>query len=290
MEPQPRGPQLAITFDVDGPANWIGTLGTTSAGSVSRGEFEPIGIGRVLRLLREFGVPATFFVSGSTALLYPRSVEAMVAGGHEVAHHGWVHENPSRLTLDEERSVLEKGIDAIERVANVKPVGYRSPGWDNSANTVGLLLEYGFEYDSSLMGGDFEPYWCRIGDQASIEFGLKYGRPVPLVELPVTWHLDDFAYFEPVTIAGLSLPGLQPTSAVLETWRGELDYLCREVGDGLYLLTLHPQVIGRGYRMALLRSSLEYVSTLDRVRYVTCADHVREWRQGREPSLPVESV
>jgi len=253
---------------------------------VSRGEFEPIGIRRVLDLLTEFGVPATFFIPGSTALLYPRLVEAMIARGDEIGHHGWVHENPSRLTEAKEREVLERGLEAIDRVAHIKPVGYRSPGWDNSHRTVELLVEYGFEYDSSMMGNDFEPYWCRTGDTASIDEGFEFGRPLPLVEMPVAWHLDDFPQFEPVTIAGLSMLGLRTPATAFEIWCGELDYLCDRVKNGVMILTLHPQVIGRGHRMTMLHKFLEYVTSKSTVRFTRCADYARRWRTGRKPSLP----
>jgi len=286
MTTQIDGPHVAITFDVDGPSNWIGTLGSSLPSVVSRGEFEPIGVKRVLDLLTELDVPATFFVPGSTVLLYPRLVEAMVARGDEIGHHGWVHENPSRLTEAKEREVLEKGLDAIGRVAQVKAAGYRSPGWDNSPRTTELLVEFGFEYDSSMFGSDFEPYWCRTGDVASVDDGFAFGRPLPLVEMPVAWHLNDFQQFEPVTLGGLSMLGLRTPATPFEIWRGELDYLCDQVTNGVMVLTLHPQVIGRGHRMVMLRSFLEYAKSKSNVRFTRCAEYARRWRTGREPSLP----
>jgi peptidoglycan-N-acetylglucosamine deacetylase len=281
-----RGPHVAVTFDVDGFANWIGSLGITSPGVLSRGEFEHVGLGRVLALLAELRIQGTFFVPGSTAVTFPGEIRAIRDGGHEIAHHGWVHEPPARLPEDEERRVLLRGLEALDRVVGVRPVGYRSPGWDNSPRTVELLLEHGFEYDSSLMGNDYSPYWCRVGDSASQVDGFAWGNPVDLVEMPVAWHLDDFPYFEPVAEAGQS--GLRTPSSVLEVWRAEIDYLVREVRDGILILTLHPQVIGRGHRMAMLRSFLEYAGAQPGLRFSSCIDYSRAWRAGRHPSLPIE--
>jgi peptidoglycan/xylan/chitin deacetylase (PgdA/CDA1 family) len=280
------GPHVALTFDVDGPNNWIGSLGATTPGGVSRGEFEPIGVRRVLTLLESLGCPGTFFVPGATALLYPRSIEGIVSAGHEIGHHGWVHENPATLDAAGEERALGRGLAALERVAGVRPRGYRSPGWDNSPRTVDLLLAHGFEYDSSLMGSDFEAYWCRTGDTYSAEEGFAYGVPVPIVELPVAWYLDDFPYFEPVMMAGLSLHGLTPPADVLAVWQAELDYLVSEIRDGILVLTLHPQVIGRGHRLTMLRTFLETALMNPAVTFTRCSDYASAWRAGRVPGLP----
>ena len=125
----------------------------------------PSAVERILRLLEREGIPATFFVTGHTAETYPDHVRAIVAAGHEIGHHGYLHENPLALeTTEHEREVLQRGLEALDRAAGVRPVGYRSPAWDNSPHTIELLLEYGFRYESSLMGNDFRPYWCRVGD------------------------------------------------------------------------------------------------------------------------------
>lgn len=283
------GPHVALTFDADGPTNWIGSLGATTPSLVSRGEFEPIGTRRVLSLLKEFNAVGTFFVPGAAAELYPGSVEAMLADGHELAHHGYVHEAPTRLSEPGERASLERGLEALERVGHVKAVGYRAPECLLSTRSVGLLLEYGFEYDSSMSGDDFSPYWCRVGDVVSQEEGLKFGQPVPLVEIPFAWHLSDMVQFEFINSGGGGSLGLRPPSGVLEIWKGELDYLCDYVKDGILTLTLHPAVIGRGHRLAMFRAFLELVASKGNVQFTTTADYARKWRVGRKPSLAIDA-
>ena len=276
--------KIALTFDFDSYTNWVGSVGATSPSMVSRGEFGPIGVRRVLALLAEYNASATFFIPGATAITYPRAVAAIREAGHEIGHHGWIHENPVNLSLAEERGILERGIDALQKVAQVRPVGYRSPSWDNSPNTINLLLEHGFEYESSLMGNDFEPYWCRVGDQWSKTEPYKFGEPTNLVEMPVAWHLDDWPFFE--YIPGGYGQGLRPPSTVLEIWKGDFDYLYQQLGNGVMVITMHPQAIGRGHRMLMLKEFLEYVAARSGVSFTSCIDYVREWRVGKQPELP----
>jgi peptidoglycan-N-acetylglucosamine deacetylase len=279
---------VALTFDFDAYSNWITSLGLTTPGPLSRGEFGAVGVQRVLALLAEFQARATFFTPGHTALAFPRLVQAIVEAGHEVAHHGWVHERAAGQERAEERRLLERGIQALESTCGVRPLGYRSPGWDISPNTIELLLELGFEYESNQMANDFEPYWCRTGDVVSKTEPLQFGRPVPLVEMPVAWHLDDFPYFELVNVPGvLTLGGPRPASGLLEIWTEEFDYLYEELGHGLMVLTMHPQVIGRGHRLRMLRRFLQHVCERPGTRFTTCLDYVRAWRQGKTPSLAV---
>jgi len=277
---------VALTFDYDAMSNWINTSGGKSPGMISRGEFGPIALRRILALLDRRNIKSTFFVPGHTALAYPDTVRAIHAAGHEIGHHGWVHENPAALSADDERRVLEKGLDALNQVADVRPVGYRSPGWDNSLSTVPLLLEYGFEYESSLMGSDYEPYWCRVGDRCSTSEEYRWGTPVNLVELPVAWHLDDFIQFEFVATPTGILNAARSTTMSWEIWKAEFDYLCDRVGSGLLTITMHPQVIGRGHRMLFLERFIDYVAGRNGVRFTRLADYQREWRAGRTPELP----
>jgi peptidoglycan/xylan/chitin deacetylase (PgdA/CDA1 family) len=276
---------VALTYDFDAYTNWIGSVEATSPSMISRGEFGPIGVRRILAILAEYKATATFFVPGAVAVSYPRIVAAIRDMGHEIGHHGWMHENPTILNLEEERRILERGLEALQKVLHIRPVGYRSPSWDNSPNTVSLLLEYGFEYESSMMGNDFEPYWCRMGDKWSKSDPYDYGEPTPLVEMPVAWHLDDWPWFEyiPGHTQGLRVP-----SSVLEIWKSEFDYLYHYVGHGVLIITMHPQTIGRGHRLLMLSEFLTYILSHPGVRFSTCIDYVRSWRAGKTPTLPVD--
>jgi peptidoglycan/xylan/chitin deacetylase (PgdA/CDA1 family) len=274
---------VCLSFDFDAISLWIGPMGATSPSMISRGEFGVVGVERILRLLERKGITATFYVTGHTADTYPESVRAIVAAGHEVGHHGYLHENPVSLPSKEaERHVLEMGLAALDRAAGVRPVGYRSPSWDNSPHTIELLLEYGFRYESSLMGKDFEPYWCRVGDVIRQDGPYEFGPNVDLVELPVSWLLDDFPHFEYYRVANRSNQGLSAPSKVEEIWRGEFDYLYSEVPGGIYTLTMHPQVIGRGHRMLMLERLIDYFASHDNVRFTTLAAAAEDWRTAQQ--------
>jgi peptidoglycan/xylan/chitin deacetylase (PgdA/CDA1 family) len=270
---------VCLSFDFDAISLWIGPMGATSPSMISRGEFGPVGVERILKLLGRKGITGTFYVTGHTADTYPESVRAIVAAGHEVGHHGYLHENPVALESKEaERRVLELGLAALDRAAGVRPVGYRSPSWDNSPHTIELLLEHGFRYESSLMGKDFEPYWCRVGDVIRKDGPYEFGPNVDLVELPVSWLLDDFPHFEYYRAATRSNQGLSAPSKVEEIWRDEFDFMYREVPNGVYTLTMHPQVIGRGHRMLMLERLIDYFASHDDVRFTTLATAAEDWR------------
>jgi peptidoglycan/xylan/chitin deacetylase (PgdA/CDA1 family) len=219
---------------------------------ISRGEFGAVGVLRILRLLEREAIPATFFITGHTAETYPNQTRAITEAGHEIGHHGYLHENPIDLSPEAEERVLLRGLAALDAVAGVRPVGYRSPSWDNSPNTINLLLKHGFRYESSLMADDFTPYWCRTGDSIDPDGPYRFGQTVDLVELPVSWLLDDFPHFEYIRLANRVSPGLSAASKVEEIWRDEFDFMVRDVPDGVFTLTMHPQVIGRGHRILML--------------------------------------
>jgi peptidoglycan/xylan/chitin deacetylase (PgdA/CDA1 family) len=287
MAAERKDVRVALTFDFDACCVWIGTLGAKSPSMISRGEFGPIALRRILDLLDRFGIKSTFFVPGHSAVAFPEPTRMIRAAGHEIGHHGWVHENPTMLTPEQERHVLERGLEALDRIAGVRPVGYRSPAWDNSPATVSLLLEYGFEYESSLMGSDYAPYWCRVGDEFSTTEEYRWGRPVDLVEVPVAWHLDDFPPFEHVWLrSGAVLQGNAPPSSVGEIWLGEFEYLYHHVGQGILTITMHPQVIGRGHRLLFLERCIRHMAGHPGVTFTTTGDYVRHWRKGRKPELP----
>ncbi len=270
---------VCLTFDFDAISIWIGPMGATSPSMISRGEFGAVGVARLLRLLDRRGMRATFFVPGHTAETYPAAVRAIAAAGHEIGHHGYLHENPCALeTKDRERAVLQRGLEALDKVAGVRPIGYRSPAWDNSPHTIDLLLEHGFRYESSLMGKDFAPHWCRTGDVIQEDGPYLFGQDVDLVELPVSWILDDFPHFEYLRIGDRISPGLSAASKVEEIWRDEFAFMYREVPGGVYTLTMHPQVIGRGHRLLMLERLVDHFAGHDGVRFTTLSQAADDFR------------
>jgi peptidoglycan/xylan/chitin deacetylase (PgdA/CDA1 family) len=263
MARNPARCNVALTFDFDAESLWLGSFGVDTPSALSRGAYGAYeGVPRILRLLEKFGLPATFFVTGDTADRHPDVVKCIVDAGHEIGHHGYLHEPPHLLAPDEERAILERGLAALAK-HGVKPAGYRSPSWELSQTTYPLLEEYGFTYDSSMLARD-TPYWVTIGD-----------RRTEIVEVPSAWELTDSAHFffvaVPKHIVGLSAP-----SKVEEIWRGDFDGAYAD--GGLFVLTMHPQIIGRHHRMRLLERMIRYVQEHDGVRFVQMHEIADEFR------------
>jgi peptidoglycan/xylan/chitin deacetylase (PgdA/CDA1 family) len=282
---EPRA-TVCLTFDFDAISVWIGPMAAKSPSMISRGEFGVLGVERILRLLDKKGIKASFFIPGHTADTYPESVRAIVAADHEVGHHGYLHENPVALpSKDAERAVMERGLEALDKVARIRPTGYRSPAWDNSPHTIDLLLEHGFRYESSLMAADYNPHWCRTGDVIHEDGRYEFGPLVDLVEMPVSWNLDDFPHFEYIRLENRISPGLSAASKVEEIWRDEFTYMYAEAPGGVLTITMHPQVIGRGHRMLMLERVIDFYASHDDVAFTKLAD-AAEAARGRLGEAP----
>jgi len=247
----------------------------TSPTMLSRGEFGLIGAQRILALLKSHGIRATWFVPGFTIESHPRACEALLPDGHEVAHHSWAHIPPAQQTRAEEEADLVRANDAIARLTGRKARGYRSPSWDLSESTVDLLLAHGFLYDSSLMGADYWPYRARRGDQVELGKPYGYGEQSELIEMPISWSLDDYPHFEFVRTPTAVLPGLQSARTVMENWLDEFRYMRQTVDWGVLTYTMHPYVIGRGYRMLALEGLLKDLAAAGAV-FMTMEDAARE--------------
>lgn len=274
---------VCLTFDFDAISGWI-SMGRKTPGYLSRGEFgAKVGARRVLDLLQKFEIRSTWFVPGHTAETYPEVTKEVSEHGHEIAHHGYVHESTSNLSEEEERNVLLRGIQALESVTGKRPLGYRSPSWDFTRSTVKLLAQNGFVYDSSLMADDYTPYMCRDGDFVDDGGRMHFGKQVNLIEFPVSWSLDDWPHFEYFRSEGGMVPGLRSASDVYENWRADFDYMRRHLDWGVYTITFHPQVIGRGHRMILLEKLVKYFRSFSNVRFSALIDVARQLC--REPGI-----
>jgi peptidoglycan/xylan/chitin deacetylase (PgdA/CDA1 family) len=266
---------VCITFDYDAMSMWLGMLGSTNPTQISRGEFASVAMPRILTYLRKQNIPATFAVPGHTLLAYPDIARAIAADGHDFAHHGWIHELVSATDEAGEREAFERGFEAFDRVLGIRPTGYRAPGFDFSPRTISLLQEYGFTYDSSFMGDDFNAYYLRDGDKSAPPEPFEFGQPIDMVELPASWGLTDVPCFEFVWGA---LPGLRSPSAVDEIWRGDFDFAVERHPGGIYNLCLHPQSIGRGHRWLMFERLIEHFKQSGNVVFETLGSYADRWR------------
>lgn len=268
---------VCLTFDFDAISLWLGGFRARSLSAISRGEFGRVGATRLLAMLREWGVPSTWFVPGHSAETFPEIARQIAADGHEIGNHGYFHAHPK--SPEDEEQILIRGNDALMRVTGKRPVGYRSPGAGLGFNMVGLLLKHGFSYDSSLMSDDFAAHYMRIGDSAPEDGPYQFGKPVDVVEIPFTWGLDDFPAFEYVTSRAGIQQGLSSPAAVYEIWSGDFDYLYDRIGEGIYTLTMHPQVIGRGHRLLMLEKLMHHIRRQPGVSFATMSEVAAEYRR-----------
>jgi peptidoglycan-N-acetylglucosamine deacetylase len=265
----PRRLAVSFTFDFDAESAWLGSFGVSTPSALSRGAYGATeGVPRILALLRKYHLPATFFIPGDTADRHPEVTKTIVDAGHEIGHHGYLHEPPHRLELAAEVEMIERGLDALDRRCGVRPVGYRSPAWELSDNTFNLLQQYGFDYDASQLGAD-RPYWVSVS-----------GERRNLVEVPGAWELTDSSHFlfaySPAYLTGLSSP-----SKVEEIWRADFDGLLAEASDACYVLTMHPQIIGRHHRMQMLERMIQHILEQDGVWITEMRSIAAEFR-GRQ--------
>lgn len=241
----PGGAQVAvgISFDADHETPALRD-GEISPGILAAGEYGArVATPRILEVLARHEVPASFFMPAVSALLHPEEVDDYVRDGHEIGVHGWIHERNTLLAREDELELTARSLDTLERLSGRRPTGIRTPSWDFSPDTLAIIEELGFRYDSSLMADD-DPYEL-----------VCDGRSTGIVELPVEWIRDDAPYFGMARYTALR-PYTAP-SAVLEIWKREFDVARTE--RGLFQLTMHPSLIGHRSRLWILDELLTHI-------------------------------
>ena len=271
----PGGARCAVilSFDVDAESAYVFREPDKAAlqlGEIEERRFGPrVGVPRILRLLEQEQLRASFYVPAYCVVQHPEAVHAIQAAGHELGCHGNVHETLDQLDERQEVAVLEEQLAIFEARLGLRPVGYRSPSWELNRRTPALLKRYGFLYDSSLMGDDV-PYWLDSADGS-------------LVEVPVNWMLDDAPLYRHVYG---SSNGIADPDRVVRMWSREFKGLHAE--GGCFNLTMHPWISGRAGRLDALRELIGYIKSFEGVWFATTeqvARWVSESGQGRRLAL-----
>jgi peptidoglycan/xylan/chitin deacetylase (PgdA/CDA1 family) len=268
---------VCLTFDHDNVSALISRNMVTPT-AISRGDFGIPSVQRILALLTAQHVPTTWFIPGHTIESYPSCVAAVHAAGHEIGNHGWTHRVPSTLGLEGEEQELVRANAAIEKLTGRPPRGYRSPAWDLSPHGVDLLIKHGFVYDSSMMGHDYIPYQARNGDRITLLEPMEFGPDTKLVEMPISWSLDDHPHFEYTRSEAGILPGNMNARMVFENFINEFRYMKKHYDWGILTYTFHPHVVGRGHRMLMLEHMIETLRAED-AAFVTMETAVEEYRR-----------
>ena len=259
----PDGARVAVllSYDVDNETIQGLRTGDINIGPLSQGQYgSRVALPRIVKLMDEQEIPATFFFPAWSLMLAPEQAEIIQQSGrHEIGVHGWIHELNTLLDGPTEARLLAQAVAKIEAITGTRPVGYRAPSWNHSTNTLQIVRDMGFLYESSLMHDD-RPYEL-----------LQDGEPTGLVELPVEWILDDAPLLNP-----LGTRYMNPRD-VMQVWIDEFDKAWEE--GTMFLLTMHPHVIGHRSRMVALEGLIEHIKSKDQVWFATleeAAHYVRE--------------
>ena len=245
---------VLLSYDVDNETVQGLRTGEINIGPLSQGQYGArVALPRIVNLMNEENIPATFFFPAWSLKLDPEQADLIKnSGQHEIGVHGWIHEMNTALDRSTEARLLRQAVEDIEQIIGERPIGYRAPSWNHSPNTLEIVRELGFIYESSLMHDD-RPYEL-----------LQDGEPTGIVELPVEWILDDAPLFNP-----LGSRYMNPRD-VMQVWIDEFDRAWEE--GTMFLLTMHPHGIGHRSRIIALEGLIDHIKTKDGVWFGTHAE------------------
>lgn len=248
---------VAFTWDFDAESAFLFRNPDQGAAQFARLEERRygsrVGIARILKLYEKYGLKGSFYIPGYTITHHTDAVKRIRDAGHELGAHGNVHESLDTLSPAEEVDVLEQQLEIWQEHLGIRPTGYRSPSWEINKGTPSILKQYGFEYDSSLMGDD-------------IPYDLQTPKG-PLVEVPISWLLDDHPHY--------SLNGsMAEPDRVIRMWMQEFDGLYQE--NGCFVLTMHPWLSGRAGRLLALEKLIQHIRSVPGVWFTTVAE-ISRW-------------
>ncbi|KAH7910465.1 carbohydrate esterase family 4 protein [Hygrophoropsis aurantiaca] len=292
----PRKILVGFGVDVDAVAGWLGSYGgEDSPLDVSRGMYAgEVGVPRLLKLFDKYKIKTTWFIPGHSLETFPEQMAAVRDAGHEIGLHGYSHENPVSMTIEQQRDILDHTYKLLTEFNHGKPPkGSVAPWWETSSEGTTLLLEKGIEYDHSNMCHDSQAYYLRNEDTwTKIDYKakahtwmkpLKRGIETGLVEIPGNWYLDDLPPMMFIKSSANS-HGWVNSRDVEQLWKDMFTYLYREENDFIFPISIHPDVSGRPHVLLMLERFIEWVNTHDHVQWVTMYEMAQDLRARQEPT------
>ncbi|KAK8090269.1 hypothetical protein PG997_005230 [Apiospora hydei] len=286
---------ISYGVDVDAVAGWLGSYGgEESTSDISRGMYihqsiifklvlavtnelraglfaGTIGVQRLLKMFAKYDMKTTWFIPGHSLETFPEDMAAVRDAGHEIGLHGYSHENPSDMSIEQQRDVLDKTYKMLTEFTGKPPRGSVAP-WGQ------LLLDYGIEYDHSMSHHDCQAYYLRTGDTwTNIDYKQKAetwmkplvkGQETGLVEIPASWYIDDLPPMMFIKGAANSHGFVNPRD-IEDLWRDQFDYFYREYDEFIFPITIHPDVSGRPQVLLMHERLIEHFKKHEGVEFVT---------------------
>ncbi|KJA19609.1 hypothetical protein HYPSUDRAFT_89342 [Hypholoma sublateritium FD-334 SS-4] len=288
---------IGFGVDVDAVAGWLGSYGgEDSPLDISRGMYAgEVGVPRLLKLFKKYGIQTTWFIPGHSLETFPEQMKLVRDAGHELGLHGYSHENPVEMTVNQQKDILDHTYALLTDFNHgVPPKGSVAPWWETSKEGTDILLDKGIEYDHSSMAHDCQAFymrdedsWTKIDYSAKAESWMKplrKGNETGLVCIPANWYLDDL----PPMMFIKSSPnshGWVNSRDVEQLWKDTFTYCYREEEEFIFPITIHPDVSGRPHVLLMLERFIEWVNTHDNIHWVPLISMAEEFRSKNPPAL-----
>ncbi|ATZ55341.1 hypothetical protein BCIN_11g06040 [Botrytis cinerea B05.10] len=280
--------------DIDAVAGWLGSYGgEDSTSDISRGLFAgTLGVRRLLKLFEKNNMKATWFIPGHSLETFPEECAMVRDAGHEIGLHGYSHENPVDMTLEQQRDVLDKTYRLLTDFCGKPPRGSVAPWWETSKEGAELLLSYGIEYDHSMSHDDCQMYWLRLGDTwTKIDYSKKAeewmkplvkGVPSGMVEIPASWYIDDLPPMMFIKKSPNSHGWVDP-KVVEQMWLDHFDYFYENYDEFVFPMTIHPDVSGRPHALKMQQRIIDHINKHEGVEWVTFEQMSDDFKSKNKP-------
>ena len=299
----PKRILVGYGVDIDAVSGWLNTTDGSPANptNISRGIFgATTGLERLLALFKRHNITATFFVPGHTLESFPNHLAQVRDAGHEISLHGYTHEFPAQMSVEQEQAVLDRSIEVLTAFTGKKPLGYTAPAWATSKETIPMLAKAGIVYDHSFMHHDFQPYWApdtSLSSYVSTDLSrpaedwmqpMSALKPSGVVEIPANWHVDDWPPLQP-SPGRPGTHGYVDIESVERTWKEQFEFAYEEYDEFIFPISIHPQVSGKGHVMRMHERFIRWVNEHEGdIVWMPLGRMAEEFAEGRITGVKIE--